>query len=273
MRTTSLQRWPQDLNPYAYADDNPATESDPTGDSPITSTELTTAESLLCQQAIQSQLPDAIAAACGQASGENAASSGANYPPPPPVCPPQPTGKPGTCISEEYSSPLYVQPLPYSCHGTGETYVRTVKIEPYVVGIGNENGSYEDPNTWGTGNTSLNYWAYNEYAFNTASEYSECVNGDAMDVYYGQNQIVRNFTGFFSCAADSDGHGDCNAAGTVCTSWRKSDWENSNQQQPTEGNPRILGLVTLAALWPGAVQCSGPTAVNSGGMPVIISGG
>jgi hypothetical protein len=165
------------------------------------------------------------------------------------------------------SFPLYTQYLPMNCSQTNKpTYDGTVKIAPYVVDTGNQNGTYEQPNSTSPGNSALQYWSYDEYAFDTASVWSECINGDAVKVYYGANPVERTVTGYDFCGADAEGDSGCwdMWPGYVCSSnWTNDDWipEWANPAEQQQSKPDL-------AFWEG---CSGPLAVSTG--PPHILGG
>jgi RHS repeat-associated protein len=263
---------PQDLNPYAYATDNPATKSDPTGATPAvcnasgcTSTNLddvativndsNLASSITCQQAQKKNGATAAIVSVACAIPDAAA-------PPPPPCPGT-----ETCIGPASEIILYVQRDPNAksnCSpGAPETYLGTVQIAPYVYNIGNQLGSYYNPLSTSPGNSSLNYYSYDEYAFNTARVYRECNGSDWVDVYYGGNPIVRTVTGSYFCAGDSEGDSDCYADPILtCTKWSNynwiPEWVNPALQKPAK--PSFWG------------SCSGPTVVSRGA-PVVLSGG
>jgi RHS repeat-associated protein len=286
---------PQDLNPYAYASDNPATESDPTGAAPAicdasgcTSTILdaVTAEevyqtsltagsgamSVTCQQALQKKgdTADAVAV-CAAASAPASAGSS-----PPPPCP---AGCYGVYPSTSYI--IYSQPDTNtrigSCNiGAHSTNLGTVKIQPYTYETGNQNGTFNDPQTWGMGNTSVSYYADDDYAFGEADIWKECLAGQWTEVYYGEDPIIRTVTGFFPGLGDDDGS-DTGAPSFLCTGWSNYNWEpeqqNQSLQQPAQPNKGIIYPWNLAraAVWPFN-DCSGSRGISTG-PPVIVSSG
>jgi len=276
---------PQDLNPYAYATDNPATLSDPTGKSAAPPADNTYYEygcngpdgEASYNAPVQQILTCAAVLAAGSvlSAAASASTSAASSPPPP-------------CTSEcMYASPdytyiIYMQPDGSSrfgdcAPGAPATNLGTVKIAPYTFDTGNQNGTSSNPQTWGMGNTSLSYWANDDYAFGAADIWKECVGGEWKKVYYGADPIVRTVTAFYvGLGEDSIGNGD-DAPSFLCTSWSNYNWEPEQQhqawQQPAQPNKAMLNPVNLvrAGILPFN-DCSGSMG-TSNGPPVVLSGG
>jgi RHS repeat-associated protein len=208
---------PQDLNPYAYAEDDPATKSDPTGAFADTCTvngctdsgspaEISAGPGV-CQEGVETN--GNIGDACGTTSSENEATSDALS---------------GSCPCMGNADQIQLGPYIYynskhpgSCTASHWTNAGVVNIAPYIVATGN----------WPTGPTgTITIQSYFLYAFNSATLYKGgCYNGEFVEKFIGDNPIEMNVSLNWNCPSDEDGlPTGCWLMFASCGKWENYNW-------------------------------------------------